>query len=199
MADTKELLTVCEALQKNNIGSIFVETIEQAKEEVLKRLSPSAEIMQMSSETLRISGISTEINESGNFKAIRPLLAQSDGNSLSAKERTRLACVPDIAVGSAQAVTEAGQLVFASLTGSQLPAYVYGASKVILVIGKQKIVKDLSAALKRIYEYVLPLESERVRKTYGNKESSVNKILIINKEATPERIFVIIVNQEIGF
>jgi hypothetical protein len=57
---------------------------------------------------------------------------------------------------------------------------------VILVIGGQKIVADIEAGLRRIYEYCFPLEDERARRAYG-VPSGVNNILIINKVVAPER------------
>jgi len=43
----------------------------------------------------------------------------------------KLGAAPDFAVGSAHAVTETGTVVVASLTGSQLPSYTYGAGTLI--------------------------------------------------------------------
>ena len=70
---------------------------------------------------------------------------------------------------------------------------------VIFVAGAQKIVKNLDQGFKRIYEYVLPLESERAKKAYGIPGSAVNKILVVNKEIQPDRINLIIVNEVLGF
>ena len=67
------------------------------------------------------------------------------------------------------------------------------------MVGTQKIVKDIDEAFKRIYEYVLPLESERAKKAYGASGSNVSKLLIINKEINPDRINLIFVNKAIGF
>lgn len=113
-------------------------------------------------------------------------------------EMKKLGAAPEWAIGSVHAVTEGGKVVVVSATGSQLPAYAYGSSHVIWVVGSQKIVKDLDEAAKRIYEYVLPKESERAMKAYG-MASSVNKRLIIDKEATPDRITMIIVKEKLGF
>ena len=68
----------------------------------------------------------------------------------------------------------------------------------IFVAGTQKIVKDNAEGLRRIYEYVLPLEDVRAQKAYG-MHSNVSKILIINKEIVPERIIVILVKEKLGF
>jgi hypothetical protein len=106
---------------------------------------------------------------------------------------------PDWAIGSVHAVTEEGQIVVASATGSQMPAYLYGAGHVVWVVGIQKIVPDLNAAIQRVYDHVLPLESDRARKAYGVPGSAVNKLLVINKEVQPSRATLIFVNEVLGF
>ena len=69
-------------------------------------------------------------------------------------------------MGSAAAVTETGSLVFASASGSQLAGYA-GAARAIWVVGAQKVVPDLSTALRRVEDHCLPLESERAMEAYG--------------------------------
>ena len=111
----------------------------------------------------------------------------------------QLGAAPDWAVGSVHALTQEGEALIASATGSQLPAYAYGASHVIWVVGTQKIVGNLEEGMRRIHEYTLPLESERARKAYGVPGSAVNKMLIVRGEVNKERITVIMVREKLGF
>jgi hypothetical protein len=105
---------------------------------------------------------------------------------------------PDFVVGSVSAVTEDGALVAVSATGSQLPAYAGGASKVIWVVGAQKIVPDLAGALHRIETYAYPLEDVRARATYS-RSGAINKMLIVNAEPSPCRTTVLLLHQAVGF
>lgn len=114
----------------------------------------------------------------------------------------KLGAAPDVTVGSAQAVTEGGTVIVASLTGSQLPAYAYGAGTVIWVVGAQKIVKDVEEGMRRTSEHVVPLESGRARKAYGLPDSFStfpSKVLLFNREVQPGRAKMIIVNEALGF
>ena len=113
-------------------------------------------------------------------------------------EIRRLGAAPDVMLGSVHAVTETGSLVVASMSGSQLGPYVSGAGRVILVVGAQKVVADLEEGLRRIEEYVLPLEDARAQAAYG-VSSGVNKVLVINREFMPGRITVVIVDEVLGF
>jgi hypothetical protein len=161
-------------------------------------LIPSdAEVLTAPSETLRQSGIAADIDESGRFDAIRPELAKLD-YATEGGARRRLAGVPDVIVGSVQAITADGRIVLASATGSQIGPSAFGAGLVIWVVGAQKIVPDLETALRRVREHCYPLEDERTRRVYG-QPSSIAKTLIVEGERYPGRISVVLVSQSLGF
>jgi hypothetical protein len=115
-----------------------------------------------------------------------------------ADEIRRLSTSPEVMLGSVHAITEDGHLLAASMSGSQLAGYVAGAGRVILVVGSQKIVADLAEGLRRINDYAYPLEDARAFEAYGIR-SSVNKLLIINREIVPGRITVVLIDEAIGF
>jgi hypothetical protein len=187
-------------LKVNGIESFVFENIEDAKLKIWELIPEGSEVMTMSSETLRLSGISDEINNSGKFDSVKNKL-----NKLSRETDMRkmqeLGAAPDYTIGSVHAVTVEGHVFIASNTGSQLPAYVYASSHVIWVVGTQKIVKDDVEAQKRIYKYILPKESLRLAAQYGNPEikSNVSKLLIVNKEFNPDRTKIIFVKEKLGF
>lgn len=186
------------ALQKNGIVPFFVENAAAAKDRVLSLLPKGSGVMNMTSFTLETTGIAQEILESGNYTSVRNALNAMDRNKEN-REMQKLGAAPEWAVGSVHAVTEEGQVMIASNTGSQLSAYAYGADHVIWVAGTQKLVKNVDEGWKRIYEHSLPLESERAKKAYGVPGSAVNKLLIINNEVQPGRLHLILVNEVLGF
>lgn len=186
-----------DALTKNGINVLVVENGAEAKEKVLQMVPSGAEIMNMSSVTVDSIGLAKEINESGKYNSVRKKFATMDKKT-QGLEMQKLGAAPEWAVGSVHAVTEDGKVIVASATGSQMSAYVYGSSHVVWVVGSQKIVKDLDEGMKRIYEYVFPLENERAMKAYG-QGSGINKLLIFNKEVNPARLTMIIVKEKLGF
>lgn len=199
LASKESINKTIEALKANGIEAKFVHTADDAKKLVLELIPQGLEVMTMSSTTLDTIGLSEEINKDySKFKPVRDKLYAMD-RATQAQEMNRLGAAPEFAVGSVHAVTEDGHVLVASNTGSQLGAYAYGALNVIWVVGAQKIVQNTDEGIKRIYEHSLPLESERAKKAYGVPGSSVNKILIINKEVQPERITLILVNEVLGF
>jgi hypothetical protein len=197
LADDARIDTTIAALGANGIQANVVDTGAEARELVFLTLPHGAEVMNMTSRTLDTIGVSTEIVDSGHYESVRNLLKAMDPKTQERRMR-ELGAAPDWAVGSVHAVTEGGTIMIASATGSQLPAYAYGAGHVIWVVGAQKLVKDDQEALQRIYEYSFPLEDQRAHEAYG-KGSAVNKILTIHKEANAGRITLIIVKEKLGF
>jgi len=113
------------------------------------------------------------------------------------REIRKLIAAPDFMLGSVAAVTEAGVLVSASATGSQLGPYVSGAGRVILVVGSQKIVPDLEAALRRMDEVVTPWEKARVRERLG-LDTGLEKVLVVYGEWNAGRTTVVLVREPVG-
>ncbi|OGH48351.1 MAG: hypothetical protein A3G66_03935 [Candidatus Levybacteria bacterium RIFCSPLOWO2_12_FULL_39_17] len=199
LADEKTIENTVAALKANGIDAQVAENRQEAKRKVLELIPESSEAMTMTSVTLDIIGLSEEINKADSrFRPLRDKLYAMDRNT-QVQEMNRLGAAPEFVVGSVHAVTEDGYVLIASNTGSQLPAYSFGALHVIWVVGAQKIVKNTDEGIKRIYEHSLPLESERAKKAYGVPGSAVNKVLIINKEVQPGRIKLILVKEKLGF
>ena len=202
-ASDEQITRTAAALETNGMHAILADTGDEARHQVFGLLPAGAQVMTMTSRTLETIGLTAEIDEpsemaeSPRYEAVRPRLMQMDRKTQGSEAR-RMGVGPDYAVGSVHAVTEHGEVVVASASGSQLAAYAYGAGAVIWVVGSQKIVPDLDAAFRRIYEYSFPREDERAREAYGIG-SGVNKILVVNREFAPGRISVILVKQELGF
>jgi hypothetical protein len=185
------------ALVANGITVLRARNKAEAKRFVLDLIPAGAQVHQGASQSLDAAGISDEIERSGRYEPLRPRVFSMD-RATQADEIRRLNASPDVMLGSVHAVTETGSLVAASASGSQLGPYASGAGKVILVVGTQKIVPDLEDALRRIDEYAFPLEDARAQAAYGI-HSGVNKILIINREWTPDRITVVLCDEPLGF
>lgn len=199
LASREQVERAIKALKANGIEAEFVETGEDAKRRVLELIPANVEVMNMTSVTLDTLGIPDEVNNSGRYDSMRNKLNRMDRQT-QRSEMQKFSATPDWVVGSVHAVTQDGKIAVASNTGSQLGAYAYGSSNVVWVVGAQKIVADLDEAFKRIYEYVLPLESQRANKAYHITTGSfVSKLLIINREIQLGRIKLILVNEKLGF
>jgi hypothetical protein len=148
---------------------------------VLDAIPEGAEVHSALSETMRELGITREIDESGRYDSLRVRLAAMDRET-QGREMRRLGAAPDYMVGSAHAITDDGIILVGSGTGSQLGAYAYAAGKVILVVGHQKLVRDLEEARRRLVEYSLPREFARMQ-SLGRPGSLIGKTLTLEADS----------------
>jgi hypothetical protein len=195
-ASEATLTAVANRLRERNFEVVIVDTAADAKAAALQRIPEGAEVHSGKSKTLEDTGIFQELMESGRYDFIRQRTMKMDRKT-QMREITKLSAAPEYMLGSVGALTEAGQLVAASATGSQLGPYASGAGKLILVVGSQKIVPDLDAALRRITEYVQPWEDARLREQAGIG-TKLARILIIEQDFYPGRTTVILTREPVG-
>lgn len=196
-ASEEQIQRAATALRAHNFAVEVVDTTAAARAYVNSILPKGLTIFTASSETVRLSGLDEDINNSGNYESIRQQLSKLDPKT-QMPEMRRLGATPDVVVGSVHAVTEDGRLIIGSASGSQLGPYSAGAGKVIWVVGAQKVVPDLETGMRRLEEYSYPKEDIRVREKYGFP-SSLAKILIMNADRPAGRSTVVLVREPIGF
>jgi hypothetical protein len=196
-APAQSLERAATALTAHGFTAEILHDAAAARARVKELIPAGASVFTGASETLRLSGIDADINASGRYHAVKPRVLAMD-RATGADDIRRLLASPDVAVGSVAAVTETGSLVVASGSGSQLPGYAGGAARAIWIVGAQKLVPDLSTALRRVDDHCLPLESARAQAVYG-QPSAVNRLLILNAEPRPGRGIVLLLREAIGF
>jgi phage tail tape-measure protein len=197
LADDAWVNRTMAALEANGMSVKRVADGAAAKATVLGLIPAGAQVHSGASQTLDVIGVTAEIEKSGRYEPTRPRIWSMDRET-QGDEIRRIGAAPDVMLGSVHAVTETGSLLAASMSGSQLGPYISGAGRVILVAGTQKIVADVEDGLHRIDEYAYPLEDARAQAAYGIR-SAVNKVVIINREITPGRITVVLVDEVLGF
>jgi hypothetical protein len=190
-ADEAMLDDVAERLRERNFEALIVPAGAEAKAAVLARLPEGAEVHSGKSRTLEELGVFKELMESDRYDFVRKRTMQLD-RWTQRREITKLGSTPEFMLGSVQALTEAGQLVVASASGSQIGPYASGAQTLILVVGSQKIVPDLDTALRRITDHVQPYEDARLREQMG-VGTKLCRILILEQDYVPGRTTVILV------
>ncbi len=103
-------------------------------------------------------------------------------------------------LGSVHAIAETGEMVIASASGSQLPSIAFTSRNLIFVAGAQKITPTLDEAIKRLREYVIPLENDRMKDS-GAAGTVLSKIYIFENEPAfmGRTVRLILVKEELGF
>ena len=195
-ASEAELEALAAKLRERNFEVLVVDDGAAARDEVLSRIPDGASVHSGKSKTLEDAGIFAALMEGDGYDFIRKKTSKMDRRT-QMDEIRRLGSTPDVMLGSAHAVTEAGQIVITSASGSQIGPIASGAGKLILVIGSQKIVPDLDTAFRRIKEYVFPYEDARLREQLGIG-TRITRTLILESDFMPGRTTIILVRQPIG-
>jgi hypothetical protein len=196
-ASAERLERAAAALMAHGFAVEILDDAAAARARVKELIPEGASVYTSASETTRLAGIREDINDSGRYQAVGPRVMAMNRET-EFDDIRRLIASPDFVVGSVAALTETGSIVVASASGSQLPAYTGGAGHAIWIVGAQKVVPDLSTALRRAEEHCLPLESERAQAVYG-VPSAINRLLIMHAEAHPGRVTVLLLREAIGF
>jgi len=197
LADEATIKTTRQALEANGIKVEVVSTGKDAKEKTLQIIAKGSSVMTATSTTTQQIGLDRAIDDSEDFISLRKKITTLPQSEQRAQAR-RINSAPDYVIGSVHAVTEDGKVVIASNSGSQIAPYAFSAAKVIWVVSTQKIVKNLNEAMKRLEEYTLKLEDERLMNAYG-MHSAIRKLLVINSEVIPDRMTLIFVREKLGF
>lgn len=187
-----------EALEKHGINVILVEDKESAFKLINATIPPDSEVMTGSSTTLyQIGFMDYYISGKHPWKNIgSPIFLEKDKEKQSAMRRKSI--TSEYFIASINAITEDGLLVAVDRSGSRVGAFPFGAKKLLLVSGVNKIVPTLSDAFDRIRNVVFPQENERAKKAYGTG-TSFGKWVIIENEFIKDRTTLILIKDNLGF
>ena len=184
LPDGKSIETAAAAVEARGIAVEIVDTRADALERIKSIIPAGATVMTGASLTLKEIGFEDYlISKTHPWKNLKDdIVAEKDPARQTALRRQ--AMLADYFLGSVHAVAETGELVIASASGSQLGPYAFSASNVVWVVGVQKITKDLDDGIRRVKEYIMPHEDERMKALTGGKMGTMlGKLMIVEREA----------------
>lgn len=153
------------SLLKRKINSQYAASRAEALAAVMEMIRPGATVALGDSVSVDQVGVMEEITKSAQNKIINPLVRDADGNfTFNTHERNRLereAFFTDIFISSTNAITLDGKLVSVDGHGNRVSAMICGPNKVIIVVGANKIIKDVDEALARIHNIATPINAIR--------------------------------------
>lgn len=200
LASDLVLEAATKGLAARNFTPVVVATKEEALAKIQEMIPAGASVMNGASTTLQEIGFIDYLKagQHGWDNLHVAIVAEQDPDKQRALRHKSLAS--DFYLGSVHALTEQGELVIASNSGSQLPNLVFGSMNVVLVVGTQKIMPTLAEAETRLREYVVPLEDARM-KSVGMGGTALNKLVHFFAEPayTGRKITVILVKEKLGF
>jgi L-lactate utilization protein LutB len=178
----------------------YVETKEGALAKIKELIPVGASVINGASQTLDEIGYVDYLKagQHGWNNLHEAILAEKDLAKQSILRKQ--AVLSDFYLGSVHAVSETGELVIGSASGSQMPGIVFTSPNIIFVVGTQKIVPSLDDARVRLTDYVVQLEDARAMQAYS-AHTSLNKELILHGESTKmgRKVHIIFVNEKLGY
>jgi len=198
---------VIKALEGNGFKAYFAKSRDEALKMVLDLIPPDATVGVGGSVTIREIGVLEALVKRGNRIVHHWIENLSREESFQIR---RQEVVSDVFLCSTNALTLDGVLVNVDHGGNRVAAMIFGPRKTIIVLGVNKIVKDINEALWRIRNIATPTTCKRLGlKTpcattglcqgckYPVKACSV--ITIIEDKPIFADIHVIIVGEPLGF
>ena len=147
------------SLKSNNINAVYAETKAEVCEIVKNMLFKGAVITAGGSMSLKESGVWEVINSPEyDFR-------DRSKQGITEEERTKaykaaIGC--DFFFCSTYAVTENGELVNVDGNANRISSIAFGPKKVVMVVGVNKIVKDIDEGLLRIKKIAAPKNAVRL-------------------------------------
>jgi L-lactate utilization protein LutC len=198
-------------LEQNNFEVFLVDKPEEAGEIVYTDILPKLHVKSISwgdSLSLHATGILERLRQDPSLDMI--ITFDKSLPREEVMERRRQALLVDLFFTGSNALTEKGQLVNLDMIGNRVGAITFGPKNVIIVVGRNKIVPDVQAAMERIKSYAAPLNAIRHKgfKTPCQKTATCmdckspdricNTWTITEKSYPRGRIKIILVNQDLG-
>ncbi len=196
---------IIENLQKNGFNVVFVKNKLEALAEAKKLFQNVKTVGLGGSKSLQDIGLVDWLRAQKNLNLLDWF---QEGISKEKNAELRLASLSsDILVTSSNAITESGYLINVDGTGNRVAGQIYGPKKVLLIIGKNKIVKDVEAGFERVEKEAVPPNVERLnaksakfgKEPRYTKDNIQNIFCVIKKSTDTQRINIILVDEVLGF
>lgn len=188
------------ALKDKGYEVFRVKTGKEALIKIKKMIPKGKSVMNGSSVTLEQIGYIDHLKsgKSGWDNLHAKVFSEKDPKKQ--KKLRKLATISDYYLGSVHALLTNGEFLVASNSGSQMPSIVFNSQNLIFVVSTKKIVPDFEGGMKRITDYIVPLEEKHMQSLYGIG-TSLSKILYFKKEnfMSGRKIIFILVDEDLGY
>ena len=199
-----------ETLEQNNFDVYEASDVMQAHKLVIESIIPAISASSISwggSLTFTQTGLYETIKQQSDLSTIDTYDKRIPPDELM--ERRRQALLTDLFITGTNAVTEKGHLVNLDMIGNRVAALTFGPRNVLLLVGRNKIVPNLDAAMDRIKRYAAPANVIRLDKQtpcsktgHCHDCSAPDRICnswTITEKAFPRgRIKIVLINQDLG-
>jgi len=212
---SQDIEVTLKSLKANHFDARFARTAAEAKKMVLEMIPLTASVGVGDSATVRQIGILEELIRRGT-KVINPFMqeltrgmAENPAMHSLFVQTARRTLGTDVFLTSSNALTEDGKIVSIDRAGNRVAGTIFGAQKVILPIGRNKIVKDVDGAVYRIKNVIAPAHAKRKeRKTpcavtgkcndCDSPDRICNITIILEKKPLHTDLSIILIDEDLG-
>ncbi|MDD5878509.1 MAG: lactate utilization protein [Clostridiales bacterium] len=194
-------------LKKNNINGYYVKDNDELIN-LIKDIAKEGEVVSVGGSMSLFESKVIELLRSGRYEFLdryKKDLTQED-----IKEIYRKSFFADTYFASANAITEDGKIFNVDGNGNRVAAILYGPDKVVLIVGVNKIVKNIEQAVARNRAISGPANAKRLNlstpciKTGQCMECNIEdriccEYTVIKRQRNPKRMHVIFINDTLGF
>ncbi len=197
---------IIKGLESRNMEGFYAETKEEALQKALELIPEGSTVAWGGSMSVAEIGLKKVICE-GNYKVFN----RDDAPNREEKRKIELASYDaDFFLASANAISEDGVMVNVDGFGNRVSAIAAGPQNVLMIVGMNKVVKDVENAVSRARNEAAPVNVQRFGLDTPCAKSGVCfdckspdciccQILITRFSRVPKRIKVILVNDALGF
>lgn len=195
-----------ENFKLRNIEVSCFETLDEVKQHIFNIVPSDCSIGIGHSATLQKMNLTNSLIMRGNAVYDKEL-AETKEECKSLKKK---ALIADWYITGSNAVSIDGRIVNVDHSGNRAAAITFGPDKVIIVVGKNKVVETADEAVSRVKNIAAPLNAKRagfnppcveLNKCVDcvSKERVCNSLSIIEGQSDGNRMKLFIVNDECGF
>lgn len=199
--------TTLDNLKRNNMQGYFVKNREELFQLLNKLILKNSTIGSGDSDTLEQLGV-FDFLRNGDY-----IFYDKHDENLTSTQKREIYIKnfsADNFITGCNAITADGKLVNIDGNGSRVAPMIYGPSQVIVIAGKNKIVKNIDKAIERVRQVAAPLDAKSLKKDTPcakigrcidckHPQRICNSLVVIARQFDSERIRVIIVDEELGY
>ncbi|GAA0740056.1 lactate utilization protein [Clostridium oceanicum] len=203
----KKVERTIKSLEENNMEGYYVEDEKELIDKVKELANKGDMISVGGSMTLFETGI-IDLIRNGDYNFLDRYKEGLTPKDI--KDLYRKSFYADTYITSTNAVTEDGELYNVDGTGNRVASMIYGPDQVIVIVGTNKIVKDVDEAIERNREIAAPANAKRLNRATPcakvgycmdckSKDRICNDYVLIRRQGNKGRIKVIIVGKQLGY
>lgn len=194
---------VIKGLESRNMTGYYAANRDEALAQALKLIPEGASVTMGGAMSAREIGL-VDALKAGNYRFI-------DRDNYEDKRAAMLAAYDaDVFLSGANAITEDGVLINIDGNANRVSAIAQGPKKVVFIVGMNKVCSDVDGAMKRARNVAAPVNAQRFglntpcARTGAcmdckSPDTICCQFLITRYSKHPDRIHVILVNDNLGF